>query len=137
MSLGSHMVRCAAAKFGFKSPSVHSVVRGHPTIKSEFRQAEIHQVLGLTVLESLELTHCCSLSLIAAGCAGVLRIDGTKRDASMRSTLSTMHPSPQSTVSTVTAGCNNNNNNNPEIKPQIAKSEFNRTASKVFKTSLS
>ncbi|MPC50875.1 hypothetical protein E2C01_044709 [Portunus trituberculatus] len=28
------------AKFDFKSPSVHSVVRGHPTAKSEFHQAK-------------------------------------------------------------------------------------------------
>ncbi|MPC09223.1 hypothetical protein E2C01_001825 [Portunus trituberculatus] len=33
-----------AAKFEFKSASVHSVVRGHPTAKSEFHQAEIRQV---------------------------------------------------------------------------------------------
>ncbi|MPC12838.1 hypothetical protein E2C01_005551 [Portunus trituberculatus] len=31
-------------KFEFKSPSMHSVVRGHPTAKSEFHQAEIRQV---------------------------------------------------------------------------------------------
>ncbi|MPC36374.1 hypothetical protein E2C01_029829 [Portunus trituberculatus] len=43
------MVRFAA-KFEFKSPSVHSVVRGHPTAKSEFRKAEIRQVRGLTVI---------------------------------------------------------------------------------------
>ncbi|MPC27077.1 hypothetical protein E2C01_020233 [Portunus trituberculatus] len=38
------MVHHAATKFEFKSPSVHSVVRGHPTTKSEFRQVQ-----GLTV----------------------------------------------------------------------------------------
>ncbi|MPC69722.1 hypothetical protein E2C01_063953 [Portunus trituberculatus] len=38
------------AKFEFKYPSVHSVVHGHPTTKSEFCQAEIRQVRGLTVL---------------------------------------------------------------------------------------
>ncbi|MPC40035.1 hypothetical protein E2C01_033589 [Portunus trituberculatus] len=38
-----------AAKFEFKLPSVHSVVHGHPNAKSEFRQAEIRQVLGLTL----------------------------------------------------------------------------------------
>ncbi|MPD03019.1 hypothetical protein E2C01_098634 [Portunus trituberculatus] len=37
------------AKFEFNSPSVHSVVHGHLTAKSEFRQAEIRQVRGLTV----------------------------------------------------------------------------------------
>ncbi|MPC16731.1 hypothetical protein E2C01_009564 [Portunus trituberculatus] len=36
------MVHHVAAKFEFKSPSVHSVVCGHPTAKSEFRHAEIH-----------------------------------------------------------------------------------------------
>ncbi|MPC20627.1 hypothetical protein E2C01_013580 [Portunus trituberculatus] len=30
-------------KFELKSPSMHSVVHGHPTAKSEFRQAEIRQ----------------------------------------------------------------------------------------------
>ncbi|MPC17218.1 WD repeat-containing protein 6 [Portunus trituberculatus] len=40
---GSLCSRQGTAKFEFKSPSVHSVVRGHPTAKSEFRQAEIRQ----------------------------------------------------------------------------------------------
>ncbi|MPC68612.1 hypothetical protein E2C01_062814 [Portunus trituberculatus] len=49
MSPGSRVVHCVAAKFEFKSPSVHSVVCDHPTVKGEFRQAEICQVRGLTV----------------------------------------------------------------------------------------
>ncbi|MPC75018.1 hypothetical protein E2C01_069401 [Portunus trituberculatus] len=32
------VVRHVTAKFDFKSPSVHAVVRGHPTAKSEFLQ---------------------------------------------------------------------------------------------------
>ncbi|MPC58281.1 hypothetical protein E2C01_052277 [Portunus trituberculatus] len=48
-SPGSCVVRRVAAKFEFKSPSVHLVVCGHPTAKGEFRQAEIRQVRGLTV----------------------------------------------------------------------------------------
>ncbi|MPC78779.1 hypothetical protein E2C01_073277 [Portunus trituberculatus] len=51
MSLGSHVVHHVAAKFELKSPSVHSVVHGHPTAESESRQAEIRQVRGLTVLK--------------------------------------------------------------------------------------
>ncbi|MPC22353.1 hypothetical protein E2C01_015367 [Portunus trituberculatus] len=42
-------------KFELKSPSVHSVVHGHPTAKIEFRQAEIRQVPGLTVYILIEL----------------------------------------------------------------------------------
>ncbi|MPC30696.1 hypothetical protein E2C01_023965 [Portunus trituberculatus] len=34
-----------------------SVVCGHPTAKREFRQAEICQVRGLTVLKILQNTH--------------------------------------------------------------------------------
>ncbi|MPC70008.1 hypothetical protein E2C01_064243 [Portunus trituberculatus] len=34
MSQGSRVVRCAATKFEFKSLSMHSVVRDHPTTKS-------------------------------------------------------------------------------------------------------
>ncbi|MPC43807.1 hypothetical protein E2C01_037462 [Portunus trituberculatus] len=33
------------AKFEFKLPTMHLVVRGHPITKSEFRQAEICQIL--------------------------------------------------------------------------------------------
>ncbi|MPC14252.1 hypothetical protein E2C01_007015 [Portunus trituberculatus] len=43
MLQGSCVVRHAAAKFEFKSASVHSVVCDHPTAKSEFRQAKICQ----------------------------------------------------------------------------------------------
>ncbi|MPC68629.1 hypothetical protein E2C01_062833 [Portunus trituberculatus] len=42
---GSPCGRQGTTKFEFKSPSVHSVVRGHPITKREFRQAEIRQVL--------------------------------------------------------------------------------------------
>ncbi|MPC09011.1 hypothetical protein E2C01_001611 [Portunus trituberculatus] len=43
---GSPCSRQGTAKFEFKLPSVHSMVRGHPTAKREFHQAEIHQVTG-------------------------------------------------------------------------------------------
>ncbi|MPC20351.1 hypothetical protein E2C01_013293 [Portunus trituberculatus] len=42
-SRGSPYGRLGTAKFEFKSSSVHSVLRGHPTAKNEFRQAEIHR----------------------------------------------------------------------------------------------
>ncbi|MPC49103.1 hypothetical protein E2C01_042897 [Portunus trituberculatus] len=46
----SHMCGCqGTAKFEFKSPSVLSVVCGHPIAKNEFCQAEMRQVRGLTV----------------------------------------------------------------------------------------
>ncbi|MPD06739.1 hypothetical protein E2C01_102564 [Portunus trituberculatus] len=38
---GSPCGRQGTAKFEFKLPSVHSVIRGHPIAKSEFHQAEI------------------------------------------------------------------------------------------------
>ncbi|MPC08425.1 Neuroglian [Portunus trituberculatus] len=41
---GSPCGRQGTVNFEFKSPSVHSVVHGHPTTKSEFRQAEIRQI---------------------------------------------------------------------------------------------
>ncbi|MPC19808.1 Transmembrane protein 184C [Portunus trituberculatus] len=44
---GSPCGRQGTAKFEFKLPSVHSVVCGRPTTKSEFRQAEIRQWLVL------------------------------------------------------------------------------------------
>ncbi|MPC14429.1 hypothetical protein E2C01_007195 [Portunus trituberculatus] len=49
MSHGSRVVCRVAAKFELKSPSMHSMVCGHPTTKSEFRQAEICQVWGPTL----------------------------------------------------------------------------------------
>ncbi|MPD06094.1 hypothetical protein E2C01_101881 [Portunus trituberculatus] len=52
---GSPCAHQATAKFKFKSPSVHLVVRGHSTTKSEFHQAELRQVLGLTVQVFLNL----------------------------------------------------------------------------------
>ncbi|MPC23215.1 hypothetical protein E2C01_016257 [Portunus trituberculatus] len=52
---GSCVVRCAATKFKFKSPSMHSVICGHPTTKSEFCQAEIRQVQGLTVVSLISM----------------------------------------------------------------------------------
>ncbi|MPC62595.1 hypothetical protein E2C01_056682 [Portunus trituberculatus] len=60
---GSLCGRQGTAKFEFKSPSVHSGVRGHPTAKSEFRQAEIRQVRGLTVVPFLPRPSHLSLSL--------------------------------------------------------------------------
>ncbi|MPC45786.1 hypothetical protein E2C01_039491 [Portunus trituberculatus] len=54
-SLESRVVRRVAAKFELKSPSVHLVVCGHLTTKSEFRQAEICQMLRnrTTILSEL------------------------------------------------------------------------------------
>ena len=51
-SPGSRLVCRAAAKFEFKLPGVHSVVRGHPAHKSECSQAEICQVWCLLLLFS-------------------------------------------------------------------------------------
>ncbi|MPC15071.1 26S proteasome non-ATPase regulatory subunit 1 [Portunus trituberculatus] len=42
-SSGSRVVHRMATNFEFKLPSMHSVVHGHPTAKSEFCQAEIRQ----------------------------------------------------------------------------------------------